>query len=348
MGGSDSTSTTAALAGLLALLAPVLALIAFLAVLVTLLVPSSKAACTPATVAAGAEGGEWVATAYGPPWEGIEGSGVTATGINLKPERKMYLIAVDKNVIPLGTYWHVVPNPWGNPKLTFLAGDTGGDILGKRIDIYDWEGRAAQDAWGSRHVTLTPAAGNGAAGVLDATPESPSEAPGEEGEAAGCVGAPEGPLPLTTAQTAKVLPTGLAAAPEEAPQAVKDMIAAANRLHNATYVYGAGHGQPLSTLQPAYDCSSAVSFVLHGGGVFSDYAEDSSELESYGDPGPGKWVTVYANSEHAFLYVAGVRFDTVWEGYDEGPNKGQNGPRWRVYPEVPKWATWVVRHTPGL
>jgi len=350
VGGQDSTATTAALAGLLVLLAPVLALIAFLAVIVTLLVPSSHAACTPAASgAAGGEGGEWVATAYGPPWEGIQGDGITATGINLQEGPQMYLIAVDPSVIRLGTYWHVSPNPWGNPKLTFLAGDTGGAIVGHRIDIYDWEGRAAQNAWGSEHVTLTPAAGNGAANVLEAAPAGPVEARGGEGETAGCpAGAPEGPLPLTSAQTAKVLSDGLAAAPVEAPQAVKDMIAAGDRLHNATYVYGAGHGPPLSTLQPAYDCSSAVSFVLHAGGVFGDYAEDSTELESYGEPGPGKWVTVYANSEHAFMYLAGVRFDTSWKGTDEGPNNGQNGPRWRVYPEVPKWATWVVRHPPGM
>jgi hypothetical protein len=261
----------------------------------------------------------------------------------------MYLIAVDPSVIALGTYWHVSPNPWGNPSLTFLAGDTGGAIIGKHIDIYDWEGRAAQQAWGARHVRLTSAAGNGAAGVLQATPADPMEIGGEEDEAADCAaGKPEGPLPLTAAQSAKVLPDGLAAAPREAPLAVKDMIAAANRLHSATYVYGAGHGPPLSTLQPAYDCSSAVSYVLHAGGVFGDYAWVSGELEHYGEPGPGKWVTIYANSEHAFMYVAGVRFDTAWEGIDEGPNDGKNGPRWRVYPEVPKWATWVVRHPPGL
>jgi 3D (Asp-Asp-Asp) domain-containing protein len=344
---SDSTAT-AALAGLVALLVPVLALIAFLAVIVTLLVPSSKAACRPVSAPVEGEGGEWVATAYGPPWEGIQGTGVTAAGIDLRPAKRMYLIAVDPSVIRLGTYWHVVPNPWGNPNLTFLAGDTGGAILGKRIDIYDWEGRAAQQAWGVRHVTLTPAAGNGAAGVLEATPELATRT-GEESEpAAGCPGETQGPLPLTAAQTAKVLPDGVAAAPREAPRAVKNMIAAGNRLHDATYGYGAGHGPPLSTSQPAYDCSSAVSYVLHGGGVFGDYAWVSGELEHYGEPGPGKWVTVYANSEHAFMYVAGVRFDTSWKGTDEGPNDGQDGPRWRVYPEVPKWATWVVRHPPGL
>lgn len=350
MSVQDSNSAAALAAGLAALLAPVLALIAFLAVIVTLLAPPTNAACTAAgatpPVVAG-EGGEWIATAYGPPWEGIQGPGITATGINLQASPHDYIIAVDPRVIHLGTYWHVTPNPWGNPKLTFLAGDTGGAILGKHIDIYDWEGRSAQDAWGTRHVTLTPAAGNGTAGVLE-TARNTTSASGSEGETTGCAVAPEGPLPLTAAQTAKALPDGLAAAPAEAPQQVKDMIAAGNRLHEATYGYGAGHGPPLTTLQPAYDCSSSVSYVLHAGGVFGDYAWVSGELEQYGQPGPGKWVTVYANSGHVFMYVAGLRFDTSWKGTDEGPNDGEDGPRWRVYPEVPKWATWVVRHPPGM
>jgi 3D (Asp-Asp-Asp) domain-containing protein len=348
VGGQDSTAMTVVLAAVAAVLAPVLAVIAVIAVIVTLLVPVSKAACTSPTAGPVAgEGGEWTATAYGPPWEGIQGKGTTSTGINLQESPHDYIIAVDPSVIHLGTYWHVVPNPWGNPKLTFLAADTGSAIVGKKIDIYDWEGRAAQNAWGVRHVTLTPAAKDGTADVLEAPTTSATETAGK-GEAAGCEAAPEGPLPLTAEQTAEVQRDGLAAAPAEAPQAVKEMIAAGNRLHSATYVYGAAHGTPLSTLQPAYDCSSAVSYVLHAGGVFGDYAWVSGELESYGEPGPGKWVTVYANSEHAFMYVAGVRFDTSWHGTDDGPNDGENGPRWRVFPEVPKWATWVVRHPPGM
>jgi 3D (Asp-Asp-Asp) domain-containing protein len=348
MRGQDSNAITILLAVLAAALAPVLALVAIIAVVVSLLAPASKASCTPSAGPVAGEGGEWTATAYGPPWEGIQGTGITFTGINLQDSPHDYIIAVDPSVIHLGTYWHVVPNPWGKPKLTFLAADTGSEILGKDIDIYDWEGRAAQLAWGVRHVTLTPAAKDGTANVLEIPTATGVTATAGESEAAGCESAQEGPLPLTAAQTAQVQSDGLAAAPVDAPKAVKDMIAAGNRLHGATYVYGAGHGPPLSTLQPAYDCSSSVSYVLHAGGAFGDYAWVSGELESYGEPGPGKWVTIYANSEHAFMYVAGVRFDTSWHGTDDGPNDGENGPRWRVFPEVPKWATWVVRHPPGM
>ena len=108
-------------------------------------------------------------------------------------------------------------------------------------------------------------------------------------------------------------------------------------------------GRPLSQLEPAYDCSSAVSYVLHAGGVFGEYAEDSTELESYGQPGPGRYVSIYANAGHAFMYVAGLRFDTVEDpAYDTGPNAGKPGPKWRVSASVPDWASWTVRHPPGL
>jgi len=348
-GESQTGWAIGALGALAAASVPVLALVGFLSLVVTILSPASPAACTPPTPTAAkvtGGGGEWLATAYGPPWGGIQGEGVTKTGIDLRPAKRTYLVAVDPSVIPLGSYVHVWPNPWGNREITFLAGDTGGAIIGKHVEIYDWEGRIAQEAWGERHVTVTPAARTGAAGVLEASPASPVEEPAT---GTGCEGeGTEGPLPLTPGQRAKVLPSGLAAAPAEAPQSVKNMIAAGNRLDHAAYGYGAAHGTLLSTVQPAYDCSSAVSFVLHAGGKLWDYAEDSTELESYGLPGPGKWVSVYANSEHAFMYVAYARFDTSHNGTDTGPNREQDGPRWRVFPEVPQWAAWVVRHPPGL
>ncbi len=85
------------------------------------------------------------------------------------------------------------------------------------------------------------------------------------------------------------------------------------------------------------------------GGLLGASALDSSELESYGLPGPGRWVSVYANAAHAFMYVAGLRLDTVEDpAYDTGPNAGIPGPKWRVSPTVPDWSTWVVRHPPGL
>ncbi|HEV3071840.1 MAG TPA: 3D domain-containing protein [Solirubrobacteraceae bacterium] len=344
----DDTHTRWIAGVLLGLMAAAMTVVGLVVAVIAIIVPTSAASCT-ASVPPPAGGGEWLATSYGPPWEGIEGTGVTATRIDLRPDKQAYIIAVDPKVIALGSYVHVSPNPFGNDAITFQAADTGSAITGKHIDIYDWRGRNDQTAWGSRHVTVTPVAKAGAGNILEATPntaatESNSET---EGEDSGCQGV-QGPLPLTAAQSAQVLSDGLAAAPREAPARVQAMVAAGNELTGKPYAWGGAHGPPLSEVQPAYDCSSAVSFVLHAGGVFGGSAQDSGELESYGEPGPGQWVTVYANSQHAFMYVAGLRFDTSFNGTDVGPNQGKSGPRWRVLDHVPNWAQWVVRHPPGL
>lgn len=101
--------------------------------------------------------GRFTATSYGPPWGGIQGTGVTATGVNLKGSPHVYGIAVDPSVIPLGSHVRVQPNPFGYGG-TFRAFDTGGAIKGNRIDFYDWRGRTAQNHWGSRSVTVSTGA----------------------------------------------------------------------------------------------------------------------------------------------------------------------------------------------
>ncbi len=97
--------------------------------------------------------GGFVATAYGPPWGGIQGQGVTKTGVDLKSGPKRYIIAVDPSVIPLHTRTGVWPNPFGY-RGKFAAEDTGGAIKGKRIDFYDWRGRESQNKWGRRTVSV--------------------------------------------------------------------------------------------------------------------------------------------------------------------------------------------------
>ena len=114
--------------------------------------------------------GTWIATSYGPPWTDGNGSGVTATGVDLRPARPAYLVAVDPTVIPLRSYVHVWPNPFGRRDIAFYAGDTGGVIKGNHIDIYDWRGRSAQNAWGVRNVTVTPAKNPGTGNVLGQVP----------------------------------------------------------------------------------------------------------------------------------------------------------------------------------
>jgi hypothetical protein len=217
-----------------------------------------------------------------------------------------------------------------------------------RLDVWWQAAQSLQITKSAVQVQLAPRTGTGA--TLEALPES-GEAGGlvEAGICESSEGTSSIPLPLTPGTQTKILASGLAAAGEEAPRVVKQMVAAGNRLFGASYLYGGAHGPSLDTRQSAYDCSSAVSYVLHGGGALGTSALDSTALESYGAPGPGRYVTIYANSGHTFMYVAGLRFDTVEApAYDSGPNSGKPGPRWRVSGSVPGWASWVVRHPLGL
>jgi len=151
-------------------------------------------------------------------------------------------------------------------------------------------------------------------------------------------------VPLTPGPRARLLPNGLAAAPRDAPLAVKEMIAAGNQIVGRPYVYGAAHGLPLSQLAPAYDCSSSVEHLLYGARLVpvTDGAA-SSELESFGAPGLGRWVTLYANADHVFMYVAGLRWDTHDAG---GASDGSSGIGW--HPEIRSSAGFVPRHPAGL
>jgi peptidoglycan hydrolase-like protein with peptidoglycan-binding domain len=101
--------------------------------------------------------------------------------------------------------------------------------------------------------------------------------------------------------------TGEASGGGEAESTVARVIAAADEIATRPYVWGGGHG---SFESDGYDCSGSVSYALHGGGLLSS-PEDSTGLESYGEPGPGKYITIYANAEHAYMVIDGKRFDTV-------------------------------------
>ena len=296
--------------------------------------------------------GPWIATAYGPPWDAINGSGITATGLDLTAGPPAYEIAVDPAVIALQSFVHVTPNPFGT-KQAFYAGDTGGAIIGHHVDIYDWLGRAAQHAWGVRHVTVTPAPNPGAGNLLgEITPTAPSQTAATPTSAV-CATLVGGPLALTPGQQAKILPSGLAAAPSEAPSTVKLAIAAGNQLISKPYIWGGGHGVPLSQLDSGYDCSGATSYILHAAGALGLYAEDSTQLESYGQPGPGAWITVYANSGHAFIAVAGIVMNTAWYA-PVNPTVPDSGPRWQPASTITRqyagdqYGGFVQRHPEGL
>lgn len=137
---------------------------------------------------------------------------------------------------------------------------------------------------------------------------------------------------------------GTATAPAAAPTVVQNVVAAANSIIDTSYCVGGGHGKWASS---CYDCSGSASFALHGGGLLST-PEDSTQLETYGDPGPGQWITIYADASHAFLVIAGRAFNTADYG---GPNiPTGSGPRWRYDPlgNLADGGNYVVRHPPGL
>lgn len=131
-----------------------------------------------------------------------------------------------------------------------------------------------------------------------------------------------------------ILLTGVALAPPQAPQEIQDVINAANLIIGRPYVWGGGHG---SFYSHGYDCSGAVSFALFGGGLIPRPLT-SGELEGWGAPGPGKWITVYANAGHTYAEIAGLRFDTV--GHERG-----TGPRWHLASTSTEG--FVARHPPG-
>ena len=139
--------------------------------------------------------------------------------------------------------------------------------------------------------------------------------------------------------TAQLQPGGTALAPANAPRPVRKAIAAANRIHTRPYIWGGGHRKFKSR---GYDCSGAVSYVLHAAGILPSPMA-SGPLMSWGSPGIGQWITVYANKTHAWMTVAGLRFDTSSAG--ESLNQG-SGPRWRV--NMRAGAGYAARFYPGL
>jgi hypothetical protein len=129
--------------------------------------------------------------------------------------------------------------------------------------------------------------------------------------------------PTAPSGTAQLQPDGTAIPPADAPKQVRKAIAAANKIHTRPYIWGGGHR---SFKSRGYDCSGAVSYVLHAAGILRSPMA-SGPLMRWGSPGLGSWITVYANAGHVWMTVAGLRFDT--SGAGESLNQG-SGPRWRA------------------
>jgi len=148
-------------------------------------------------------------------------------------------------------------------------------------------------------------------------------------------GPPPSEPPPPAPAIATITAAGKAVAPAGAPDAVVAMIAAGNRIAKKPYIYGGGHQ---SFTDKGYDCSASVSYVLHGAGLL-DYPLDSTGLESFGEPSYGQWVTIYANAGHAFMVIAGIRFDTS--------GQRQAGTRWQPL-TTRSYDGFYVRHPTDL
>lgn len=140
--------------------------------------------------------------------------------------------------------------------------------------------------------------------------------------------------PLAPGDKATISASGQAIAPEDAPDAVKQIIAAGNQIAKLPYKWGGGHGSWTDT---GYDCSGSVSYALRGAGLLKSPLA-SYDYFNWGLPGKGTWVTLYTNSGHIYMVVAGIRFDTS--------GRGANGSRWQD--AMRDNSGFLVRHPPGL
>jgi cell wall-associated NlpC family hydrolase len=180
---------------------------------------------------------------------------------------------------------------------------------------------------------VTPSAASAANGTGGTAPPPPKSGARSSDSTGGAQYAPPSSDPPAEPGAA-TLENGVAHAPAGAPKAVVRAIRAGNRIQNKPYLYGGGHRTFEDT---AYDCSGAVSYLLHGGGLLRSPL-DSGSMMKWGLAGRGSWITVYANAGHAYMTIAGLRLDTS--------GTGGRGPRWLT--EQRDSAGFVARHPAGL
>ena len=258
--------------------------------------------------------------------------------------------------LPYGTNLRVADH---GHQLVLAKHDTGygqgpGQSLPYRMDV--WWQAAAQLGVTKNPVDVQLAPRSGAGGVLGQLPVStggPSAGPPPPG----CAGTTTpGTLPITNGPTAQLNPaTGVAAAPASAPRAVKLAIAAANQIIAKPYIWGGGHAN-LNALAAGYDCSGAVEYALHHAGLYPPTAGPASTaFEHYDTPGPGRWITVYANAEHMWAVIAGIVLNTAWY-VPVTPTTPASGPRWQPASTIQAQIAgndahnppFSVTHPPGL
>ena len=162
------------------------------------------------------------------------------------------------------------------------------------------------------------------------------DAPKPTGPASGTLERSNAPSAINGGtRNATALDNGVALPPLEAPTAVLKIIEAGNAIARTPYKWGGGHGRFVDT---GYDCSGSVSFALYAAGLIEG-PRASGPLMSWGEAGPGKWVTIFSSPGHVYMEVAGIRFDT--SGATAAGSRWQNDLRGRR-------AGFVARHPPGL
>jgi cell wall-associated NlpC family hydrolase len=145
---------------------------------------------------------------------------------------------------------------------------------------------------------------------------------------------PPAPTKTVPGQKGTVTADGFAVPPSSAPAAVKSAIAAGNEIAKTPYKWGGGHG---SWTDSGYDCSGSVSYALHAAGLL-DSPLVSGGFSNWGDPGTGKWITLYSNAGHVYMVIAGLRFDTSAQS--------RTGSRWTTEARSP--SGFKVTHPAGL
>jgi hypothetical protein len=212
--------------------------------------------------------------------------------------------------------------------------------------------------WAARYgASPTASTGPSSQASLAEDPLAEGDGEAEAPEGADVRLADESPTPVRfiPGERAELAPGDghLALVPAGVPATVQAMVVAGNELQDLPYGPG-GHPDPLGAAEE--DCSSTLNYVLYRAGVrpLSEILRDNplaQDYVSWGAPGPGRWVTIYASASptpHVFIVIAGLRLDTSHDGTDVGPNRYENGPRWRILDHIPTWADWSVRHPPGL
>jgi peptidoglycan hydrolase-like protein with peptidoglycan-binding domain len=282
---------------------------------------SSRLACALVALGIVAPIGAAVADTGGTPY------GTTSS--NKKPAAKAQTAPSPQQFAPLGN------------RLPLREGMHGKDVrilqrlindIGIRLST---DGQYGHQTWAAIR-RIEKRAGRPVNGVLDADDLSALSQFVNSGGASGFTpgSAPTQPAELPAGSRARVAANGLAAAPADAPDVVKAIIAAGNRIASKPYVYGGGHGH---WQDRGYDCSGSVSYALHFAGLLK-VSRDSTGFEHYGAKGPGQWVTIYANGGHAWMIVAGLRFDT--SGATSAGSRWQSAKR--------STGGYVVRHPVGL